>query len=132
MIDSMGGCWPVLPEKNDRLMACDPTLRFEAVLFNMNMCLEIFGLMRRSALARTSLLGTFFGADKVMLAQMSLLGPFWLGQETLAFRRCHAQQSSYSASLVRRGTPGAPIRSLLSRLSGWWPTAAHCTPRSSR
>ena len=98
MIDSMGGCWPVLPERNDRLMACDPTLRFEAVLFKMNMCLEIFGLMRRSALARTSLLGTFFGSDKVMLAQMSLLGPFWLGQETLAFRRCHTQQSSYSGS----------------------------------
>ena len=98
MIDSMGVCWPVLPEKNDGLMAGDPTQRFEAVMLNMFMCVEIFGLMRRSALLRTSLQGPFGGADKVLLAQMSLLGRFWLGDETLFFRRCHAQQFSMSAS----------------------------------
>jgi glycosyltransferase involved in cell wall biosynthesis len=98
MIDGIGVCWPVLPEKNDQLMASDPSLRFEAVMLNMVMCVEIFGLMRRSALLRTSLQGPFGGADKVMLAQMSLLGRFWLGEETLFFRRCHAQQFSASAS----------------------------------
>jgi glycosyltransferase involved in cell wall biosynthesis len=98
MIDSMGVCWPELPERNQGLTTCDPTLRFEAVLLNMVMCVEIFGLMRRSALDHTSLLGPFGGADKVMLAQMSLLGRFWLGQETLFFRRCHAQQFSALAS----------------------------------
>jgi glycosyltransferase involved in cell wall biosynthesis len=98
MIDSTGVCWPVLPEKNDGLMACDPARRFEAVMLNMFMCVEIFGLMRRSALLRTSLQGPFGGADKVLLAQMSLLGRFWLGEETLFFRRCHAQQFSTSAS----------------------------------
>jgi glycosyltransferase involved in cell wall biosynthesis len=98
MIDHSGVCWPVLPERNDGLMASDPTLRFEAVMLNMFMCVEIFGLMRRSMLARTSLQGPFSGADKVVLAQMSLLGRFWLGKETLFFRRCHAQQFSASVS----------------------------------
>jgi glycosyltransferase involved in cell wall biosynthesis len=98
MIDSLGVCWPVMPERNDGLMASDPTVRFEAVMLNMVMCVEIFGLMRRSMLLRTPPHGPFGGADKVVLAQMSLLGRFWLGQETLFFRRCHAQQFSASVS----------------------------------
>jgi glycosyltransferase involved in cell wall biosynthesis len=98
LIDRLGVCWPVMPERNDGLMASDPTLRFEAVMLNMVMCVEIFGLMRRSMLLRTSLQGPFSGADKVVLAQMSLLGRFWLGEETLFFRRCHAQQFSASVS----------------------------------
>jgi glycosyltransferase involved in cell wall biosynthesis len=98
MIDSLGVCWPVMPERNDGLMAGDPTARFEAVILNMVMCVEIFGLMRRSMLLRTSLHGPFGGADKVVLAQMSLLGRFWLGEEPLFFRRCHAHQFSASIS----------------------------------
>jgi len=46
MIDRSGVCWPALEEKNNGLMADDPTVRFEAVLLNMFMCVEIFGLMR--------------------------------------------------------------------------------------
>jgi glycosyltransferase involved in cell wall biosynthesis len=98
MIDSSGVCWPVMPEKNEGLMASDPTVRFEAVMLNMFMCVEIFGLTRRSALLRTSLQGPFGGADKVVLAEMSLLGRFWLGDETLFFRRCHRQQFSAASS----------------------------------
>jgi len=98
MIDQSGVCWPVMPEKNDGLMAKDPAVRFEAVMLNMFMCVEIFGLMRRSMLLRTPLQGPFCGAAKVVLAQMSLLGPFWLGQETLFFRRCHVQQFSAAIS----------------------------------
>jgi glycosyltransferase involved in cell wall biosynthesis len=98
MIDHAGVLWPVMPEKNDGLTSSDPAVRFKAVLLNMFMCVEIFGLMRRSALLRTSLQGPFSSADKVVLAQMSLLGRFWLGEEALFFRRCHAQQFSASAS----------------------------------
>src|SRR3546814_2977690 len=58
----------------------------------------MFGVMRCSALSRTSLQGSFGGADKVLLAEMSLLGRFWLGRETLFFRRCHPQQFSAQAS----------------------------------
>jgi glycosyltransferase involved in cell wall biosynthesis len=101
MIDRSGVCWPTTPEENDGLMASDPTLRFEAVMLKMVMCVEIFGLMRRSTLLRTTLQGPFGGADKAVLAQMSLLGRFWLGEETLFFRRCHAQQFSASNGAYR-------------------------------
>jgi hypothetical protein len=46
----------------------------------------------------TPLQGGFSGADKVPLAQMALLGPFWLGSEILFHRRCHAKQFSSTAS----------------------------------
>jgi glycosyltransferase involved in cell wall biosynthesis len=98
MIDRADVCWPVLPEGNDGLTAADPVVRFTAVMLKMVMCVEIFGLMRRSALLRTSLQGPFSGADKVLLAEMSLLGQFWLGSETLFSRRCHSQQFSASSS----------------------------------
>jgi hypothetical protein len=97
LIDETGVCWPVLPENNPNLKSDDPVLRFEAVMITMVMCVEIYGLIRRSALSRMTM-GAFGGADKVVLAQLSLLGRFWLGQETLFFRRCHPQQFSASVS----------------------------------
>lgn len=102
MIDSAGVCWPPLPERNDGLTSGDPAARFEAVMNKMVMCVEIYGLMRRSALLRTSLQGPFGGADKVVLAQMAMVGPFWLGQQVLLMRRCHAKQFSSSNSGLYR------------------------------
>jgi glycosyltransferase involved in cell wall biosynthesis len=104
MVDRSGVCWPRLPEKNDGLTARDAAVRFQAVMLNMVMCVEIFGLMRRSALMQTSLEGPFGGADKVLLAQMALIGPFWLGSEVLFYRRCHAKQFSSSAAGAYRAT----------------------------
>lgn len=97
-VDRKGVCWPPLPEQNTDLMAADPVRRFRAVMLNMFMCIEIFGLMRHAALLRAMPQGAFSGADKVLLARMSLLGPFWLGQDTLFYRRCHAQQFSAQTS----------------------------------
>src|SRR5260370_34501663 len=68
------------------------------------MCREIFGPMARPGLLRTSLQGPFGGADKVVLAEMSLLGRFWLGDETLFLRRCHRQQFSAASSGAYRAT----------------------------
>jgi glycosyltransferase involved in cell wall biosynthesis len=97
LVDESGVRWPLLPENNPNLASDDPVLRFEAVMITMVMCVEIYGLIRRSAL-RHMTMGAFAGADKVLLAQLSLLGRFWLGEETLFFRRCHPQQFSASVS----------------------------------
>src|SRR5262249_30873325 len=53
---------------------------------------------------RTALLGDFSASDKVLLAQMALLGPYWLGSEVLFYRRCHAEQFSANASGAYRAT----------------------------
>ena len=98
VVDRSGVCWPCMPEKNDGLTNGDAAVRFQAVVLKTVMCVEIYGLMRRSALMQTSLLGPFGGADKVLLAQMALLGPFWLGSEVLFHRRCHSKQFSSTVS----------------------------------
>jgi len=99
MIDNAGNCWPELPEKNGDLVSSDPAVRFEAVVHHTNLCVEIFGLMRRSALSRCLPQGAYLGSDKVVIAKLCLIGPFWLGTEPLFYRRCHAQQ--FSAQIMR-------------------------------
>jgi len=98
MVDLSGVCWPTLPEDNPGLTASDPATRFKAVMLKTVMCVEVYGLMRRSALKKTSLIGAFSASDKVLLSQMALLGPYWLGSEVLFYRRCHAQQYSVRSS----------------------------------
>jgi glycosyltransferase involved in cell wall biosynthesis len=98
MVDSYGHKWPVIPEKNALLMSDDPADRFAAVLLNMFMCLEIFGLIRRSALEKTSIQPSHVGADKVVLAELSLLGRFHLLEDSLFYRRCHPGQFSMAGS----------------------------------
>jgi glycosyltransferase involved in cell wall biosynthesis len=98
MVDSYGHKWPLTPERNRLLMSEDPADRFTAVLLNMFMCLEIFGLMRRSALEKTSLQPSHVGADKVVLAELSLIGRFHLLEDSLFFRRCHPGQFSMARS----------------------------------
>ena len=98
MVDSYGRNWPVTPEKNPLLMSDDPADRFAAVLMNMVMCLEIFGLIRRSVLEKTSLQPSHVGGDKVVLAALSLLGRFHLLEDSLFYRRCHPGQFSVARS----------------------------------
>lgn len=104
MVDSCGTGWPVTPENNLRLASADPAERFAAVLVDMFMCVEIFGLIRRSALERSSLHQPHSGADKVLLAELSLIGRYHLLREPLFYRRCHAGQFSTARSGSYRAT----------------------------
>lgn len=98
MVDTSGAKWPLSPEKNLALMASDPVDRFAAVLLNMVMCYEIFGLIRRPVLERSALLAGYAGGDKVLLAELSLMGRFHLLEESLFSRRCHSGQFSQARS----------------------------------
>lgn len=72
---------------------------------------EMFGLLRASALCRTSLMQNYLGSDRVMLAEMSLLGPFVYVPEPLHFytvaRRTAAPPPSvkYDPSNIERVQP---------------------------
>jgi len=98
MVDNYGRVWPVTPEKNVLLTSADPADRFSEVLLNTFMALEIFGLIRRSALGRTSVMPSHFGGDKVVLAELSLIGPYHLLEASLFYRRCHPGQYSSARS----------------------------------
>ncbi len=92
MVDTYGNLWRLTA--NMPLTSADPAERFAAVLCNMDWCFEIYGLMRRSALARASAMPSYYGGDKVLLAELSLLGRYHLLETPLFYRRCHPGQSS--------------------------------------
>ncbi len=50
----------------------------------------VFGLMRRGALARTQLIGSYLSSDRCLMAELSLLGKFSQFPEPLIFRRKHS------------------------------------------
>jgi glycosyltransferase involved in cell wall biosynthesis len=90
-VDKFGSVYPKEPPKN--LDALWPHQRYEAVLQAMLWCYECFGMMRLDQLRSTGLFGDYYGADKVLLSQMCLLGPFAEVPEPLFFNRRHFKQS---------------------------------------
>ncbi len=86
-----------------RLDSPDPATRFRDLILYTNWCLEIYGLVRRECLARTSLHGTYHGTDKRILAELSLMGRFALLEEAMLLYRQHPVQSQrYRGSAVAR------------------------------
>lgn len=86
------------PESLPNLYADEPATRYGDVLLNMRWCFEVFGLMRAEALQQTSRIGPYYGSDKVLLAELSLMGRLKQLPEPLFFRRCHIEQSSFARS----------------------------------
>ena len=70
-----------------------PVKRFDEVLQRVNWCFAIFGIIRSHILRQTSLQESYFGCDKVLLAQLALLGPFRQVRETLFHYRFHSRTS---------------------------------------
>jgi hypothetical protein len=69
-------------------------VRFREIVLKTNFCHEQYGLIRRDALAKTSLMQGYYGSDKAMLAQLSLVGRFTSIPEPLFSSRRHPTQSS--------------------------------------
>lgn len=72
----------------------EPQKRFHDILLNELSCEEVFGLIRADILRSTSLIGTYFSSDKVLLAELSLYGRFQALAEALYFRRSHPKQAT--------------------------------------
>jgi glycosyltransferase involved in cell wall biosynthesis len=90
-------------DKYKRLDSPKPDVRFSDMILNTEWCLEIYGLMRTSVLAQTSLHGTYHGTDKRILAELTLLGRFALLDDVMLFYRQHPVQAKrYRASAVSR------------------------------
>ncbi|MEM9683944.1 MAG: glycosyltransferase family A protein, partial [Pseudomonadota bacterium] len=67
--------------------------RFSEVLHKFIWCSDMYGVMRREALNQTSLFRSFYGSDKVFLAEMALLGKFHHVREVLFLKRYHSEMS---------------------------------------
>jgi glycosyltransferase involved in cell wall biosynthesis len=79
----------------------DPARRFDDVLHGMRLCSEIFGVMRTDLLRRTSLHGSYYGSDKVLLAELALLGRIETVPEPLFIKRFHKDTSYYLTTRER-------------------------------
>jgi glycosyltransferase involved in cell wall biosynthesis len=71
-----------------------PHQRFQQILLDTFWCFEIFALIRREAMLLTYPKRPYYGSDKVMLAQLSLLGRFIEIPEVQFFRRAHHGNST--------------------------------------
>ncbi|MBX6388518.1 MAG: glycosyltransferase family 2 protein [Frankia sp.] len=86
---------PDRPISQRRLRSPLPHVRLRDVLLNTRWCFEIFGLLRRDALLKTPLQQRFYGTDKVLLAELALLGTWREAEEPLFERRFHERASNH-------------------------------------
>jgi len=79
-----------------------PHRRYRDVLLYTHWGFEVFGLIRADALRKTGLHRPYYGSDKTLLAELSLLGPFGRISEVLFFSRRHDEQSCTLESAQER------------------------------
>src|SRR5690606_23328496 len=76
-----------------------PHVRLDGIVNKLSVFFDVFGLARVADLRRTLLLPSYYGADKVFLAEMAVQGRLVRLDEDGFSRRCHAGASTRSASL---------------------------------
>jgi len=75
-----------------------PHVRFRHFISRASVeCNAVFGIIRSSHLKKTNLIGSYQGADFILLANLALLGQFYEFPEELFFRRDHPE-TSYRAN----------------------------------
>src|SRR5437773_57343 len=77
----------------DSLRPCKRFSKLVMVNHRAHRAVEIFGLMRSSALRQTPLEGAYARGDSVLLVRMALLGRFIELPQRLFLSRAHASQS---------------------------------------
>jgi glycosyltransferase involved in cell wall biosynthesis len=75
--------------------------RFRQVLWEMGWSLPLMGVIRKEPLLRTSLYGTYYGADKVLLAELALQGRFHQVLVELFAKRVHRGGTHYKTTRER-------------------------------
>ena len=105
-IDSYGDflMTPVPPHVAE---AVSPEKRFRDVLWEMGWSLPLSGVIRKGPLLRTSLYHSYYGADKVLLAELALKGRFHQVREDLFAKRVHHGGTHYKTTRERAEHEGA-------------------------
>ncbi len=84
----------------NNLSSHQPSKRFgDLILTKHHWCFEVFGLIRSHILKQTSLIGSYVGSDRVLLAHLGLLGRFAEIPDFLFYNRDHAKRTAYYAPL---------------------------------
>lgn len=116
-------------EDAGRAGSSDPVERFGDVVENETWCMPVFGLIRSEALAATRLLLPFYGADRVLLAELALVGHFRRVEGPVFQRRCHDEQSTvltvdekalWTTGMAQRVKIPAPVRASAAFTTAAW------------
>jgi len=70
-----------------------PYMRLARILWSLNYCDPIFGLIKTNVLEKTQLIGGFFGADNVLLGDLAMRGEIHELDEVLFRLRAHSHRS---------------------------------------
>ena len=94
-IDAEGNLLKVTAERGKRFLMpeASPGERFTDVLARATSCIEIFGVMRRPAMERCRPFLTYAAADRILLAELAMLGRFHEVPEELFLHREHEGRS---------------------------------------
>jgi glycosyltransferase involved in cell wall biosynthesis len=76
-----------------RTDSAQPNIRFHDSVCTDEDGLSIFGVVRKDALKKTSLIASYVGSDRPLLAELLLVAPFYEVPEWLFFHRDHTQRS---------------------------------------
>jgi glycosyltransferase involved in cell wall biosynthesis len=115
------GEWKAPPVRlRDELTSDDPVRRFRAVVLRLRdstLAAHTFALVRRAALLRTHLLEVKRATDKILLAELALMGPFEEIDEALFHWRIHPAHfgGQTSVGMMRRLDPNWSGRFELAR-----------------
>lgn len=93
----------VINEENDVVDLVDPELRgsdsdrpyqrFKTLLLKDRSCFDIFGVIRCDALLKTRVIAEFIASDRILRAELCLLGKFHVLPEPLFLSRDHPERS---------------------------------------
>src|SRR5262249_24947695 len=114
-IDWSGRGWSLDPPTR-RLGSPKPHQRYHDILHHTTLASEFWGLIRRDALSKTTLLRSYFGFDRPLLAALALAGRFHSISEKLFFLRRHPAHAS-SQSVKARAEVVTPAASPMTRMS---------------
>jgi glycosyltransferase involved in cell wall biosynthesis len=76
-----------------------PSVRFRDLILSEHWCTDVFGIVRRDALARTNLIGSYVGSDRTLLAELGLMGRFARVPRVLFQNRDHSHRSVHSTNV---------------------------------
>lgn len=87
----------------DRIESKDPMphRRLARLLWSLNYCDPVFGLIKTEVLRKTQLIGPFFGADYVLLGELAMLGEIRELDEILFRLRAHSGRSMKANASAR-------------------------------
>jgi glycosyltransferase involved in cell wall biosynthesis len=78
------------------------SIRFRDMVLKPHSCVLIFGLFRSCMLSKTPLIGPYFGSDRNLLAEISLLGKIHEIDKFLFYRRDHSNASVRKLTIRER------------------------------